>query len=442
MNPLESDYPLIVYLDFKSPYAYLAKEPTAEMARELGVKVDWRPFVLDIPSYLGSAKLGRSGVVVEQNRSAEQWSGVKYAYFDCRRYANLRGMIIRGTIKIWDTNLAAIGMLWAKRQSDEILELYIDAVYEPFWKRALNVEDIDVIGRVLSNVGADVAGFEDYARGRGAAENAVLQSAAFDAGIFGVPTYIVKGEVYFGREHLPRIRWHLTGEQGSAPDIFYSVPDKEISDKVIVGASEFLEVCIDFKSPHSYMALAPTLAVAAEQGAGHRTGHRLSIDWHPKMTTPLKSPLAHGFTSDRSIRHRRFRAEAIAHDIDLYALHALRDIYADFDTNAASMGLLWLKREAPTKVDDYVERVFVRYWRDQQAIDEVKIIEHILDGLGVESGDFARYVRGEGAAALEAEERDLRARGVISTPTYLLGNELFLGRQHLPLIAARLAARG
>ena len=108
------DRPLTVYIDFKSPYAYLAVEPTRRMAEELDIPINWLPFVLDIPSYLGSARLDKSGEVAEHSRSREQWSGVKYAYYDCRRYANLRGMTIRGTVKIWDTNLAAIGMLWAR----------------------------------------------------------------------------------------------------------------------------------------------------------------------------------------------------------------------------------------------------------------------------------------------------------------------------------------
>ena len=82
MHPLQSDQPLIVYVDFKSPYAYLAVDPTRALARELGVEVDWRPLVLDIPSFLGSAKLGSSGKVVEQKRSSAQWSTVKYSYYD------------------------------------------------------------------------------------------------------------------------------------------------------------------------------------------------------------------------------------------------------------------------------------------------------------------------------------------------------------------------
>ena len=121
-HPLESDRSLIVYIDFKSPYAYLAVEPTRRMLNELGLSADWRPFVLDIPSYLGTAKLDKAGKVAKQNRSEEQWSGVKYAYYDCRRYANLRDLTVRGTVKIWNTDLPALGMQWAKQHREAAIE--------------------------------------------------------------------------------------------------------------------------------------------------------------------------------------------------------------------------------------------------------------------------------------------------------------------------------
>ena len=156
--PLESEAPLIIYIDFKSPYAYLSIAPTREMLSQLGLVADWRPFVLDIPSYLGSAKLDRSGKKIAcENRSEEQWSAVKYAYFDCRRYANLRNITIKGTVKIWNTDLPAIGMLWLKSflslaeqsESGSLLERYIDAIYEPFWKRELDIEDLSEIARII-----------------------------------------------------------------------------------------------------------------------------------------------------------------------------------------------------------------------------------------------------------------------------------------------------
>ncbi len=55
----------------------------------------------------------------------------------------------------------------------------------------------------------------------GRADNDRIQAQIFEAGVFGVPSFIVDGELFFGREHLPRIRWLLTGRRGPAPDIAY-----------------------------------------------------------------------------------------------------------------------------------------------------------------------------------------------------------------------------
>ena len=127
------------YIDFKSPYAYLAKEPAYALARDTGVEIDWLPYVLDIPAYLGSAKVDGEGRVLEQNRNAHQWRRVKYSYMDVRREANRVGLTIRGTQKIWDSSLAGIGLLYAKRAG--VFRAYNDEVFERFWKRDLDIEE-------------------------------------------------------------------------------------------------------------------------------------------------------------------------------------------------------------------------------------------------------------------------------------------------------------
>ena len=220
-DPLRSDAPLIVYIDYKSPYAFIAKDPTYAIADQLGIEIDWRPLTLDIPSYLGSARLDDKGKVAESNRTPEQWTGVRYAYRDARRYATLNGYTLRGTVKIWDTSLVHIAMMWAKRQGNDVLRRYTDITYERFWKRELDAEDAHVVAGVLAEAGAEVAGFDAFHTGPGREEHDMMQAAIFDAGIFGVPSYIVVGEVFFGRENLPMVRWLLGGRTGPAPDIAY-----------------------------------------------------------------------------------------------------------------------------------------------------------------------------------------------------------------------------
>src|ERR1700741_199577 len=103
-----------IYSDYKSPYASLAKDPAYDLERDTGARLDWLPYTLDIPAYLGSAKVGADGTILEETRNAHQWRRVKYSYMDCRREANRRGLTIRGPRKIFDSSLANIGLLYAK----------------------------------------------------------------------------------------------------------------------------------------------------------------------------------------------------------------------------------------------------------------------------------------------------------------------------------------
>jgi len=194
------------YIDYKSPYAYLAKDLAYELERDFPVRIDWLPYVLDIPSFLGSARVDENGRVIEEERNAHQWRRVRYSYMDCRRQARKRGLVIRGPQKIWDSTLASIGMLYAKPKGDAVLRRYHDLTFERFWKRELDIEDPGVIVAVLAEAGAEPMGFSAYAAGEGTVELSRICHAAEALGVFGVPSFVVGDELFWGREHLPDIR--------------------------------------------------------------------------------------------------------------------------------------------------------------------------------------------------------------------------------------------
>jgi 2-hydroxychromene-2-carboxylate isomerase len=205
---------ITVYTDYKSPYAYLAKDLLYELERDFPVELDWLPYTLDIPSYLGSARLDERGNVIESKRDPHQWRKVKYAYMDCRRQARKRGLTILGTRKIWDSSPAAIGMLWAKRFERAVFRGYHDRVFERFWRRELDIEDPRIIEGVLSESGAEVSGFADYLAGEGRSLHDTIRREAEASGVFGVPTIVIDGELFWGREHIPDIREMLAGLRG------------------------------------------------------------------------------------------------------------------------------------------------------------------------------------------------------------------------------------
>ncbi len=220
-DPRRSDARLIVYLDVKSPYAYLAKDPTKQLIQDFNISIDWRPLTLNIPSFLGSAKVDDRGEVVESKRTPRQWSSVRYSYMDAKRYARINDIKIYGPRKIWDTRLIHIAFLYVKERFSDQLLPFLDYVYERFWLRDLDVESLEVVHDVLNDLGISAKNFDAYVEGEGGQSHDLLQSELHPAGIFGVPSYLIDDELFFGRENLPYVRWILGGRQGPPPDMAY-----------------------------------------------------------------------------------------------------------------------------------------------------------------------------------------------------------------------------
>ncbi|MEE9281206.1 MAG: DsbA family protein [Myxococcota bacterium] len=199
---------IVHYFDYKSPYAYLAQEPTRQLANSLGIEIDWLPYGLDIPSFLGAAELDEEGRDVVGKRTPRQWRRVRYAYMDCRREATRRGLVIRGPRKIFDSSVAHIGMLYAKARGD--FRPYHDRVYARFWRRELDIEDPERIRDVLGEAGADTADFFGFLEGEGRELYDRIQGEAEEKGVFGVPSYLLGDELFFGNERIERLRERLT----------------------------------------------------------------------------------------------------------------------------------------------------------------------------------------------------------------------------------------
>ena len=191
---------ITVYTDYKSPYAYLAVRPAYALEIEHDVRLNWLPYTLNIPLYLGAV----------DSRNDHQWRRVRYSYMDARRLANRVGLVVRGPKKIFDSSLAGIGLLFAKRQG--VFRAYNDIVFDRFWKRELDIEDPKALNTVLDEAGADTAGFLDYLHGEGRAEHDRVIEEAHDLGVFGVPMFVLDGELFWGGDRLDLLkeRLHVT----------------------------------------------------------------------------------------------------------------------------------------------------------------------------------------------------------------------------------------
>jgi 2-hydroxychromene-2-carboxylate isomerase len=185
-----------------------------------------------------------------------------------------------------------------------------------------------------------------------------------------------------------------------------------------------VRVAVDFGCAESWLAVEPTRALELRLG--------MPFEWLPFPSVTRSWPKVVLADKSRGMQHFRMRSEYLANDLRRYAASRgldLGDVHRSVDI-AASLGLEWLSRKAPAATGEYVMRVFDRIWRDNDEAD-LDFIDALLDTRAPGFRDFAAE---DGRRELEASRERLSAEGVWTVPAYLAGGQLFIGRQHLPMV--------
>jgi len=180
-----------LYFAYTSPYTYLAMQPAYALERSHRVRVRFIPYGINIRKVYGPL----------DNAEADRRK-VRYLYIDARRIAKERGLIIYPPKKIFSARLAFYGGLYAGRYDK--FRAYSDRVFERFWKQELDVENRDAISSIVAEIGLDAADFLGYADREARADLDACFAEADRDKIFGVPTFIVGGEPFWGED---RIEW-------------------------------------------------------------------------------------------------------------------------------------------------------------------------------------------------------------------------------------------
>ncbi len=195
-----------VYTDYKSPYAYVANRPLYELERTHDVELEWLPYTLRIAEYLGSV----------EERSPHYWRKVKYAYMDARRYANEQGLVMKGPKRIYDATLASAGMLFAQRNG--FFRAYHDTVFEMFWTHQLDLDVLEQMEALIDRLGGSGRDYVAYATGAGPDEVAAITAEAEQLGVFGVPSMLLDGELFWGGDRIDMLRRRLEGHNPGKPE--------------------------------------------------------------------------------------------------------------------------------------------------------------------------------------------------------------------------------
>ncbi len=182
--------------DFGSPNAYLSWKVVPEIEKRTGATFTYVPVLL---GGIFKATGNVSPVIANQ--------GIKnkgeYQFLEIERFVKKHGLTKFRFNSHFPVNTLQIMRGAIAAEMDGMLPKYLDVVMPAMWEASQKMDDPDVIKSVLDQGGID--GARILARIQEADVKAKLVANTEDAvnrGAFGIPTFFVDGDIYFGKDRL------------------------------------------------------------------------------------------------------------------------------------------------------------------------------------------------------------------------------------------------
>ena len=201
--------PLHFYFDFISPYGYFASLRIDDLANRHGRSVQWHPMLLGVSVM---KVMGLKPLLDTPLKGP-------YTARDVRRYARLHGIALGRAPDAPMMNPLTAGrtFAWAKRHRPDSAKALAQAMLHAYWHDGIDLSEpaallaIALPAPVLATVTA--ANLVAAAQSPEAAQ--LLRDevdASLKAGVFGSPTVVVDGEVFWGIDKFSELEhWLATG---------------------------------------------------------------------------------------------------------------------------------------------------------------------------------------------------------------------------------------
>lgn len=202
---------LTVLIDFKSTHAYLAKDATLALEAATGIDTQWLPLTVTHP--LNADDAWRESSAASDRGARHRRIRARYYEQDLRRYVAWRGLPVTDVYPDCDSTLSGLGLLWLADAQTVVRSRYVNLMFDSCFGKVL---DLDRVRGAVSEAGGDGAAFATFAQGEGPIRFAQLQASLRAAGYGTSPTYVLDGEQFQGRQHLPLLRRLVQGRRTDA----------------------------------------------------------------------------------------------------------------------------------------------------------------------------------------------------------------------------------
>lgn len=189
--------------DFGSPNAYLANRVLGDIADRTGAELVITP-----------ALLGGLFKITGNQAPMTAFGGIQgklaYEALETKRFVEKHGLTQYQFNPHFPINTLLImrGLIAAGRMG--VKDAYLAAVLAAMWERGLKMDDPEVVAQVLTEAGLDAKAILEATQDPEVkAELLANTERAAARGAFGIPTFFVGDEMFFGKERLGQIEEEL-----------------------------------------------------------------------------------------------------------------------------------------------------------------------------------------------------------------------------------------
>jgi carboxymethylenebutenolidase len=191
------------YLAPQSPWAYLGHQRLVDMARAAGATVNV------LPIDLGGQVFPVSGGVPLAKRAPQR---VAYRLVELKRFSEWLGLPMHIQPKFFpvpgDKSALLILAVASQHGSDAALAI-TEAVLSAVWAEQRNIDDDATLAALLDERALPAQALALSKTAAIAQRYETATRAAIDAGVFGAPSYVIDGEVFWGQDRLDFVERRL-----------------------------------------------------------------------------------------------------------------------------------------------------------------------------------------------------------------------------------------
>lgn len=189
--------------DFGSPNAYLANRVLPDIASRTGAEIIITPCLLG-----GLFKI--TGNQAPMTAFGDIQGKLAYEALETKRFIQKHGLSEYRFNPHFPINTLLImrGLIAADRLG--VKDAYLKAVLSGMWERELKMDDPAIVAQVLTEAGLDAKAILEATQDADVkAELLANTERAAARGAFGVPTFFVGEEIFFGKERLGQVEEEL-----------------------------------------------------------------------------------------------------------------------------------------------------------------------------------------------------------------------------------------